>query len=195
MRIFCPATLLLPSLLLKPGTRAYVHVSVPPARQSARPIVGRSSVAPDTAPLFTCRGPPAPAVGRVTLTQPRSRPKLVAFQGWDRTRPFGRWSYARPGANLAQGNLNSMPHNVVSAKFLAISATARGGRYAPHPALSLGLPATPHQSRSPRQPGKPLTTVCLRRPGGRHTSRIESPTAVDGPGLGLTAVVWPPLRP
>src|ERR1700757_2453033 len=112
MRIFCPATLLLPSLLLKPGTRAYVHVSVPPARQSARPILGRSSVAPDTAPLFTCRGPPAPAVGRVTLTQPRRahfKAEIIAFQGWDRTRPVGRWSYARPGANPAQGNLNSMP--------------------------------------------------------------------------------------
>src|SRR5271157_1624188 len=104
MRIYCPATLLLPSLLLRP-------VSGPgaPSALIDRPILGRSSVAPDTAPLFTCRGPPAPAVGRVTLTQPRPRPKLVAFQGWDRTRPFGRWSYTRPGANLAQGNLNSMP--------------------------------------------------------------------------------------
>src|SRR5246127_2220153 len=146
MRIFCPATL---SPTLTP-LEARVRAWCPPARGSARPLLGPSSVAPDTAPLFTCRGPPAPAVGRVTLTQPRSRPKLVAFQGWDRTRPFGRWSYARPGANLAQGNLNSMPHNVVSAKFLAISARVGGGCYAPHPALSLGLPATPHQSRSPR---------------------------------------------
>ncbi|ORB08420.1 hypothetical protein BST30_03880 [Mycobacterium mantenii] len=37
-------------------------------------------------------------------------------QGWDRTRPFGRWSYARPGANPAQGNLNSMPQIVGLAK-------------------------------------------------------------------------------
>jgi len=35
---------------------------------------------------------------------------------WDRTRPFGRWSYARPGANPAQGNPNSMPQIAVSAK-------------------------------------------------------------------------------
>ncbi|TAM73391.1 MAG: hypothetical protein EPN51_00365 [Mycobacterium sp.] len=82
---------------------------MPPARRSGRPLLGRSSVAPDTAPLFTCRGPPAPAVGCVTLTQPHPRPKFVALKGWDRTRPFGRWSYARPGANPAQGNLNSMP--------------------------------------------------------------------------------------
>jgi hypothetical protein len=31
-------------------------------------------------------------------------------------RPFGRRSYARPGANLAQGNLNSMPQILVSTK-------------------------------------------------------------------------------
>src|SRR5271166_6745632 len=93
MRIFCPATLLLPSLLLRP-------VSGPgaPSALIDRPPLGRSSVAPDTAPLFTCRGPPAPAVGCVTLTQPRSRPENRRAQGWDRTRPFGRWSYARPGA-------------------------------------------------------------------------------------------------
>jgi len=70
------------------------------ADQAARPVV---------APLFTCLGPPAPAVGCVALTQPGPRPKLVTFQDWDRRRPFGRRSYARPGANPAQGNPNSMP--------------------------------------------------------------------------------------
>ncbi|QOM49548.1 hypothetical protein FPK06_03800 [Mycobacterium tuberculosis] len=42
--------------------------------------------------------------------------EIVALQGWDRTRPCGRWSYARPDANLAQGNLNSMPQITASAK-------------------------------------------------------------------------------
>nr|WP_085670041.1 hypothetical protein [Mycobacterium szulgai] len=41
---------------------------------------------------------------------------LVALQGWDRTRPFGRWSYALPGANPAQDNLNSMPQITAWAK-------------------------------------------------------------------------------
>ena len=35
---------------------------------------------PDIAPLFTCLGPPAPAVGCVALTQPGPRPKFVALQ-------------------------------------------------------------------------------------------------------------------
>ncbi|WP_031659685.1 hypothetical protein [Mycobacterium tuberculosis] len=42
--------------------------------------------------------------------------EIVELQGWDRTRPCGRWSYARPDANLAQGNLNSMPQITASAK-------------------------------------------------------------------------------
>ncbi|MFC5331572.1 hypothetical protein [Mycobacterium branderi] len=45
------------------------------------------------------------------------RGQIVALQGWDRTRPSGRRSYARPGANPAQGNLNSMPQIAASAKF------------------------------------------------------------------------------
>ncbi|KAA8960161.1 MAG: hypothetical protein F6Q13_14005, partial [Mycobacterium sp.] len=40
-----------------------------------------------------------------------SRPNLVALRGGDRTRPFGRRSYAWPGANQARGNLNSMPED------------------------------------------------------------------------------------
>ncbi|OAR20672.1 hypothetical protein A8144_09785 [Mycobacterium leprae 3125609] len=38
----------------------------------------------------------------------------------------GRWSYARPGVNLAQGNLNSMPYFAVSAKLLGHSADGAG---------------------------------------------------------------------
>jgi len=52
---------------------------------------------PDVAPLFTCRGTPAPALGCVARTQPGPRPKFVALQEWDRRRPFERRSYARPG--------------------------------------------------------------------------------------------------
>jgi len=44
-------------------------------------------------------------------------PNLVALRGGDRTRPFGRRSYARPSANPAQGNLISMPQIAASAKF------------------------------------------------------------------------------
>ncbi|ASW87279.1 hypothetical protein CKJ65_21655 [Mycobacterium intracellulare] len=98
---------------MRPGFRAQIiHVLSATGAPIGPADVGRSSVAPDSAPLFTCRGPPAPAVGCVTLARPRradSRSKFVALEGWDRTRPFGRWSYARPGANPAQGNLNSMP--------------------------------------------------------------------------------------
>ncbi|RAU92632.1 hypothetical protein DQP58_18130 [Mycobacterium colombiense] len=52
-----------------------------------------------------------------SLIAPISGSKFVALKGWDRTRPFGRWSYARPGANPAQGNLNSMPEDRGRSKF------------------------------------------------------------------------------
>lgn len=48
-------------------------------------------------------------------------------QGWDRTRPFGRWSYARPGENLAQGNPNSMPQIRPGAKSPAQSRARLAG--------------------------------------------------------------------
>ncbi|MFW3115237.1 hypothetical protein MHAE_15890 [Mycobacterium haemophilum DSM 44634] len=39
--------------------------------------------------------------------------------------PCGRWSYARPGVNLAQGNLNSMPYFTVSAKFRGVAVVGQ----------------------------------------------------------------------
>src|SRR5882757_6131658 len=40
---------------------------------------------------------PTPALGCVALAHARSRRKSDALEGWDRMRPLGRWSYARPG--------------------------------------------------------------------------------------------------
>src|ERR1700729_2973280 len=66
MRIFCPATL--PhSPGRDPVSRRALITLIGLADQAVRPVV---------APLFTCLGPPAPAVGCVALTQPGPRPKL-----------------------------------------------------------------------------------------------------------------------
>src|ERR1700679_4171497 len=91
MRIFCPAT-----LPHSPGRdpvscRALIAL-IGLADQAARPVV---------APLFTCLGPPAPAVGCVTLTQPGPRPKLVTLQiGTGR---------ARVGAGRMPGQAQTWP--------------------------------------------------------------------------------------
>src|SRR5271166_6454831 len=104
MRIFCPATLLLPHSYLRPG---YPSLCTPTA--PFRPALeGRSSVAPGTAPLFSCRGTPAPTLGCVTRTQPYSRSKFVADKDGPDAPVVGA-GLMPDQANLAQGNLNSMP--------------------------------------------------------------------------------------
>ncbi|TVS87281.1 hypothetical protein FPZ47_04405 [Mycobacterium helveticum] len=135
---------------------------MPSGAQIDRPFSGRPSVAPDAAPLFTCRGPPTPAVGCVTRTQPRARP-ISRTQGWDRTRPFGRWSHARPGQNLAQGNPNSMPDDHAPGQIPGrLSGTPHGNATSgppvrrpaprsrtPNPSPRRSAGADPHGTRAP----------------------------------------------
>lgn len=97
--------------------------------------------------------------------------EIVALQGWDRTRPCGRWSYARPDANLAQGNLNSMPQITASAKSPLASGAAAGGRLlsAPDPAL------TTHTLDS---------TVEYRvQNGGMRSSQVAARAGINGQTL------------
>lgn len=95
MRIFCPPTLFPTSLHLSP-------VSGPGA--SSTPTyptnVGRSSIASETAPLFTCRG--SPTLLRSSMSPARSLaalkfqdPKLIRTSKMRPDAPLcGRWSYA-----------------------------------------------------------------------------------------------------
>ncbi len=97
--------------------------------------------------------------------------EIVALQGWDRTRPCGRWSYARPDANLAQGNLNSMPQITAFGQIAAGSGAAAGGRLlsAPDPAL------TTHTLDS---------TVEYRvRNGGMRSSQVAARAGINGQTL------------
>ncbi len=131
MRIFCPP--LLPPLPLRPRIR--VRCSPAPIDPILLNLVRR--ILRRCLPVV---GPPArsgvSAATRRCRDQFQGRNRR-ASRNWDRTRR-GRWSYARPDANLAQGSLNIYAPDHRFGQIAAGSGAAAGLQVlsAPDPALT-----------------------------------------------------------